>query len=110
MATGETPPAVPALAAETSSTAGVNQPSAASSNPASINDTPSVHSSDGSKSGGAPEPPKMPKWRFWAIFLSLLMCVFLFALDQLIVATAIPKITIQFNALSQLPWLASGFL
>lgn len=53
---------------------------------------------------------ELSRWRFWAIFTSLLLCIFLFALDQLIVATAIPKITKQFNSLTQLPWLASGFL
>lgn len=30
--------------------------------------------------------------------------------DQLIVATAIPKITVEFNSLTELPWLANGFL
>ncbi|WVN86534.1 uncharacterized protein L203_101700 [Cryptococcus depauperatus CBS 7841] len=54
-------------------------------------------------------PLELPRWRFWAIFISLMISVFLFALDQLIVATAIPKITSQFNSLSQLSWLASGF-
>ncbi|TXT04875.1 hypothetical protein VHUM_03958 [Vanrija humicola] len=37
------------------------------------------------------------------------MSIFLFALDQLIIATAIPKITAEFNSLTQLSWLASGF-
>jgi hypothetical protein len=31
-------------------------------------------------------------------------------LDQLILATAIPKITEAFNSLTELSWLASGFL
>lgn len=30
--------------------------------------------------------------------------------DQLIIATAIPKITVEFNSLTELSWLASGFL
>ncbi|WWC86979.1 uncharacterized protein L201_001860 [Kwoniella dendrophila CBS 6074] len=54
-------------------------------------------------------PMELPRWRFWAIFISLMVCIFLFALDQLIVATAIPKITAQFNSLTKLSWLASGF-
>lgn len=53
---------------------------------------------------------EMPAWRFWAIFVGILMSIFLFSLDQLIVATAIPKITAEFNSLTQLSWLASGFL
>jgi hypothetical protein len=53
---------------------------------------------------------ELPTWRFWAVMISLMISVFLFALDQLIVATAIPKITEKFHSLTQLPWLASGFL
>lgn len=53
---------------------------------------------------------EMSRWRFWAIFSSILLTIFLFALDQLIIATAIPKITVEFHSLTQLPWLASGFL
>lgn len=51
----------------------------------------------------------MSRWRFWAIFASIQVSIFLFALDQLIIATAIPPITEAFQALNQLPWLASGF-
>ncbi|KAF8329701.1 major facilitator superfamily domain-containing protein [Cantharellus anzutake] len=38
-----------------------------------------------------------------------MLSVFLFALDQLIIATAIPKITNQFHSLTQISWLANGF-
>jgi hypothetical protein len=71
-------------------------------------------------------PLELSRWRFVAIFLALMMSIFLFALgefhlatfprvdtdniDQLIVATAIPKITVEFDSLTQLPWLGSGFL
>ncbi|OCF76843.1 aflatoxin efflux pump AFLT [Kwoniella mangroviensis CBS 8886] len=85
-------------------------------------DTTSSNNSDGKKpkkekkSHAPPEghsgvhaPMELPKWRFWAIFISLMVCIFLFALDQLIVATAIPKITAEFNSLTKLSWLASGF-
>ncbi|WWD00487.1 hypothetical protein V866_007402 [Kwoniella sp. B9012] len=85
-------------------------------------DTTSSNNSDGKKpkkekkSHAPPEghsgvhaPMELPKWRFWAIFVSLMVCIFLFALDQLIVATAIPKITAEFNSLTKLSWLASGF-
>ncbi|OXG42035.1 aflatoxin efflux pump AFLT [Cryptococcus neoformans Bt120] len=58
---------------------------------------------------GVTAPLEIPKWRFMAIFGSLMISVFLFALDQLIVATAIPKITAEFNSLTQLSWLTSGF-
>ncbi|KAK8846517.1 hypothetical protein IAR55_005603 [Kwoniella newhampshirensis] len=54
-------------------------------------------------------PIEMSRARFWAVFLSLMVTIFLYSLDQLIVATAIPKITEQFNSLSQLSWIANGF-
>ncbi|WVQ84183.1 hypothetical protein IAT38_006333 [Cryptococcus sp. DSM 104549] len=58
---------------------------------------------------GVIDIPEIAPWRFWSIMVSLMLSVFLFALDQLIVATAIPKITAEFNSLTQLSWLASGF-
>jgi hypothetical protein len=65
--------------------------------------------------GPAPEKPPadqvaipLTRLRFWLLFVSICVCVFLFALDQLILATAIPKITNEFGALDQLPWLANG--
>ncbi|KAF8304793.1 MFS general substrate transporter [Clavulina sp. PMI_390] len=54
-------------------------------------------------------PLQVSKLRFILIFVSLMLCIFLFALDQLIVATAIPKITNQFHSLTQISWLADGF-
>jgi hypothetical protein len=75
---------------------------------------------------GMVAPLQLSRWRFWAIFVSLMISIFLFALgelspatnvdspadflDQLILATAIPKITEAFNSLTELSWLASGFL
>ncbi|WVQ84184.1 hypothetical protein IAT38_006334 [Cryptococcus sp. DSM 104549] len=58
---------------------------------------------------GVVDIPNIARWRFFAIFGSLMLSVFLFALDQLIVAIAIAKITSEFDSLTQLPWLASGF-
>lgn len=58
---------------------------------------------------GGQELPPVSKLRFWAIFGSILVSIFLFALDQLIIATAIPAISSEFKALDQLPWLAAGF-
>ncbi|WVQ71499.1 hypothetical protein IAR50_001037 [Cryptococcus sp. DSM 104548] len=60
-------------------------------------------------SSNVERPIVLSLWRFWAVFGSLCIVVFLFALDQLIVATALPKITEQFNALSQMSWIASGY-
>jgi MFS family permease len=38
-----------------------------------------------------------------------MLCVFLFALDVLILSTAIPKIVSQFNSLAQVAWVNNGF-
>ncbi|KAG9039579.1 hypothetical protein FRB95_009159 [Tulasnella sp. JGI-2019a] len=43
------------------------------------------------------------------IFVGMLMSIFLVALDQTIVATAIPRIASDFNALEQVTWIASGY-
>lgn len=42
--------------------------------------------------------------------LSLYLCLFLFALDQLIVATLLTTVGNKFNAVNQIGWLTSGFL
>lgn len=42
--------------------------------------------------------------------VSLFLCMFLFALDQLIVATILSTVGTKFNAMSQVGWLSSGFL
>ncbi|KAF8004443.1 hypothetical protein HF325_001891 [Metschnikowia pulcherrima] len=42
--------------------------------------------------------------------LSLFLCMFLFALDQLIVATLLSTVGNKFNAVNQIGWLTSGFL
>lgn len=83
---------------------------------------------EGGLQQGVVAPLQLTRWRFWAIFISLMISIFLFALgtssssplhgtgpslcisDQLILATAIPKITEAFNSLTELSWLASGFL
>lgn len=42
--------------------------------------------------------------------ISLFLCMFLFALDQLIVATLLSTVGNKFNALNKIGWLTSGFL
>ncbi|KAG8872964.1 hypothetical protein FRC20_008843, partial [Serendipita sp. 405] len=41
--------------------------------------------------------------------LGFLLAVFCFALDQTIVATALPKLASQFNALDELTWVVSAY-
>ncbi|KXH43249.1 major facilitator superfamily transporter [Colletotrichum nymphaeae SA-01] len=48
--------------------------------------------------------------KLFVLMTSLLLCQFLVALDMSIIATAIPKITREFQSLDQVGWYGSGFL
>ncbi|CAI7609510.1 unnamed protein product [Penicillium glandicola] len=48
--------------------------------------------------------------RLLAISISILFAMFLVALDRTIIATAVPRITNQFNALDDISWYASAYL
>ena len=43
------------------------------------------------------------------VFIAMLLVVFLFALDQSIVATALPIIASDFNAFDQVGWVVTGY-
>ncbi|EJD43051.1 transporter [Auricularia subglabra TFB-10046 SS5] len=47
--------------------------------------------------------------RLFLVFVGFLSSIFLVALDQTIVATALPRIVSQFNALSQVTWVVSAY-
>lgn len=47
-------------------------------------------------------------WKLIAITIALCLCVFCVALDNTIIATAIPRITDQFNALDDVGWYGSA--
>ncbi|KAF3017953.1 hypothetical protein E8E15_004372 [Penicillium rubens] len=49
-------------------------------------------------------------WRLTLISIALCLCVFCVALDNTIIATAIPKITDQFNSLEDVGWYGSSYL
>ncbi|KAJ5542629.1 Major facilitator superfamily domain general substrate transporter [Penicillium sp. DV-2018c] len=49
-------------------------------------------------------------WRLVLITIALCLCVFCVALDNTIIATAIPKITDQFNSLEDVGWYGSAYL
>lgn len=44
-----------------------------------------------------------------AVFAGMLLSVFLIALDQTILAPALPVIASKFNALEQIAWIASAY-
>jgi len=50
------------------------------------------------------------KWKLAAITLALCLSVFCMALDNTIIATAIPRITDQFKALNDVGWYGSSYL
>lgn len=48
--------------------------------------------------------------KLYAIIASLMAAVFLVALDQTIISTAIPKITDEFNSITDIGWYGSAYL
>eukprot|EP01113_Clastostelium_recurvatum_P044324 TRINITY_DN7474_c0_g1_i3.p1 TRINITY_DN7474_c0_g1~~TRINITY_DN7474_c0_g1_i3.p1 ORF type:complete len:481 (+),score=139.55 TRINITY_DN7474_c0_g1_i3:91-1533(+) len=48
--------------------------------------------------------------RFALLFLGLCLTIFLAALDQSIVSTAVPKITSDFGSIAQIPWVTTAYL
>ncbi|KAK4224391.1 MFS transporter [Podospora fimiseda] len=65
-------------------------------------------SSDESRIGEVTEYPSAAKLAI--ITFALCISIFLMALDQSIIATAIPKITDQFNSLEDVGWYGSAYL
>ncbi|KAL3457937.1 major facilitator superfamily domain-containing protein [Aspergillus heterothallicus] len=49
-------------------------------------------------------------WKLVAILIGLVLAVFLVSLDNTILATAVPKITEQFNSLDHVGWYGSAYL
>ncbi|CAO3689921.1 unnamed protein product [Umbelopsis ramanniana] len=55
-------------------------------------------------------PPRATGFRFALIFVGLMLAVLLAALDQTIVATALPKISSEFNASDQIGWVGISYM
>ncbi|KAK4497982.1 hypothetical protein PRZ48_010638 [Zasmidium cellare] len=68
---------------------------------------------DGSLAPSTPDDgddPNLPHgMKLFFIIVALVLSVFFFSLDQTIVATAIPKITDEFNSLDDISWYGSAF-
>src|SRR4030088_2863393 len=58
----------------------------------------------------APAPPAVARSRLRVIFAGLMLVMLLAALDQTIVATALPTIVSDLGGLSHLSWVTSAFL
>ncbi|KAM0410385.1 hypothetical protein ACHAPZ_000981 [Fusarium culmorum] len=75
------------------------------------NEAPPTSEPSGSKPGEAEDESKYPHGlKLAAIILSNMVAMFLVALDRTIIATAIPRITDDFNALGDISWYASAYL
>ncbi|OIW32231.1 MFS general substrate transporter [Coniochaeta ligniaria NRRL 30616] len=48
--------------------------------------------------------------KFWSVLLSSLLAMFLVALDRTIIATAIPRITDEFESLGDIGWYGSAYM
>jgi hypothetical protein len=69
------------------------------------------NSQDGAASSDEEDDFEYPtKWRLTAITIALCLSVFCMALDNTIIATAIPRITDQFKALNDVGWYGSSYL
>ncbi|KAK3826781.1 MAG: major facilitator superfamily domain-containing protein [Linnemannia gamsii] len=59
-------------------------------------------------------PPPMfhkpPPRQFLLIMIALALCVFLASLDQIIVSTSIPAITVEYNSLNDIAWLGTAYM
>ena len=63
------------------------------------------------KPSGATDELEYPRFRIVLVLMACLFLVtFLIALDRLIIATAIPHITDQFNSLGDVGWYVSAYL
>ncbi|CAG8748549.1 38635_t:CDS:2, partial [Gigaspora margarita] len=52
----------------------------------------------------------LPFKELMLVFLALILAVFLSGLDQMIVATCLPKIISEFNSLDQITWIGTAYL
>ncbi|KAK0715091.1 major facilitator superfamily domain-containing protein [Lasiosphaeris hirsuta] len=57
-----------------------------------------------------PEAEYPSGFSLWFIFLGLFLAVLCLGLDRTIVATAVPKITAEFNSLSDIGWYGSAYM
>lgn len=65
----------------------------------------SAEKDDVRPTGSASAAPEYPKaWKLFVIIAALCLAVFLVALDQTIVAVAVPKITDHFHSLDDVGW------
>ncbi|CRG85566.1 Putative HC-toxin efflux carrier TOXA [Talaromyces islandicus] len=77
------------------------------SEPSSIIETKGEHVNDGSPKDREPVYPK--GFQLTIIAIALALALFLIALDMTIIATAIPKITDEFQGLDKVGWYSSAF-
>ena len=76
--------------------------------------TGSIYPIDAEKANSPPAaeeaPRKVQGWRWYLVVLSMLSSIFLFSLDNTIVADIQHAVVEDFDDISKLPWLAGAFL
>lgn len=79
---------------------------------------PSISDSEKTPDDGKPSPQvideaeenfKPKTFKFWAIFGSVFLSLFIVALDRTIIGTAVPQITQEFNSLGDIGWYGSAY-
>src|ERR1700710_2250616 len=58
----------------------------------------------------APEEPRVSSERVWVIFIGLMLAMLLAALDQTIVATALPTIVADLGGAEHLSWVVTSYM
>ncbi|KAJ2714617.1 hypothetical protein H4R19_001633, partial [Coemansia spiralis] len=88
------------------------QPANATNNKEAATPDGVVASGDASDGGEVRQaaPIEMSQARRLVIFLSLALTMLLGSLDFTIVTTAIPKISLEFHALSEATWIATAYM
>jgi EmrB/QacA subfamily drug resistance transporter len=61
-------------------------------------------------SASAPEEPRVSSERVWVIFIGLMLAMLLAALDQTIVATALPTIVADLGGAEHLSWVVTSYM
>ncbi|KAJ7286552.1 ABC transporter [Mycena rebaudengoi] len=89
----------------------VQQPNLRESSEEALVGSPSVHSvTNDARDNTPPEDLILTGKQLAAVFVALLLSMFLIALDQTILSTALPRIASDFNSFSLQGWVATSFV
>ncbi|RYP47059.1 hypothetical protein DL768_006854 [Monosporascus sp. mg162] len=72
-------------------------------------DNSKTNTADDNDATDVPKPEYPQGWKLWLVYIATLLTMFLVPLDMTIVATAIPRITQEFESLDEAGWYGSAF-